>query len=77
MINIAKIKLIKTLRIEHVETGANARREREERRISLRRMAKYLGFSPAYIHDLELGKRNWNMNKIRAYEKVLKDIGMP
>ena len=34
------------------------RKERLEKRISLRRMATRLGISPAYLSDIELGRRN-------------------
>lgn len=71
MKTIAVIRLIKMLQIQHKETGATARAARQARFISLRAMARRLKVSAAYVSDLELGKRNWSMTKIRAYEKAL------
>lgn len=71
MKTIAVIKFIKTLQLQHRETGAAARAARQARFISLRAMAIRLKISAAYVSDLELGKRNWSMTKVRAYEKAL------
>jgi transcriptional regulator with XRE-family HTH domain len=71
MKTIAVIRLIKMLKIQHKETGAAARLARQARFISLRAMARRLKVSAAYVSDLELGKRNWSIDKIRAYEKAL------
>ena len=71
MKTIAVIKLVRTLQIQHAATGTEARIARKARLISLREMARRMNVSAPYVSDLELGKRNWNMTKIRAYEKAL------
>jgi transcriptional regulator with XRE-family HTH domain len=71
MKTIAVIRLVKMLKIQHMETGAEARKARQARFISLRAMARRLKISAPYLSDLELGKRNWTMKKIRAFEAAL------
>jgi len=71
MKTIAVIKLIKTIQIQHKETGAAARAARQARFLSLRAMAVRMKVSAPYICDLERGYRNWSIARIRAYEKAL------
>ena len=72
MKTILKIKCIKILQIQHKETGATARLEREKSNISLRNLAKEMGISAPYLSDLERGNRNWSVKIARRYEKALK-----
>ena len=44
---------------------------REKEEMSLRKFAELSGFSPAYISDLETGKRNVTKRVERAYRKFL------
>lgn len=60
--------------IDHKATGAFWRRIRERYGLSLRDMAKRLEFSPAYLSDLEQGKRNWSIEKESQYIKVLESV---
>lgn len=68
---VIKYKVVKMLEIQHAETGANARKLRLEKGISLRTFAIKMGISAPYLSDLELGKRNWSVRKSREYEKIL------
>ena len=74
MNTIAKIKYIRTLVIQQAETGREARLQREKRGVSLRGLAKKMGISASYLSDLELGRRHWNMDRIRLFEKSLDDV---
>ena len=74
MKTIAKIKLIKTLQIQHEETGSEARLQREKRQLSLRKVATKMNISPSYLCDLELGRRKWNMKKIRLFEASVESL---
>lgn len=74
MNTIAKIKYVKTLVIQHDETGKEARLQRTKRGVSLRRLAKEMGITPSYLSDLELGRRHWNMDRIRLFEKTLEKL---
>ena len=74
MNTIAKIKYIKTLVIQHAETGREARLQREKRGVSLRALARKMGISASYLSDLELGRRHWDMRRIRLFEKSLEDV---
>ena len=47
-------------RADPVSIGQAMRRLREGRGLTLRAMADRLGYSPAYISDLELGRRRWS-----------------
>jgi len=53
------------------EFGAEMRLKRKRARVSLRAMAEAMGFTPPYVSDLELGRRNWNSNLSEDYMKVL------
>jgi len=75
MNTIAKIKYVKTLIIQHYETGQEARRVRTKMSVSLRSLAKRMEISPAYLHDLEVGRRNWSIKLMRRFEQALTDTG--
>ena len=59
--------------LDHKKLGAEMRKKRVARKMSLRRMARRLGFSAAYISDCELGKRPWNKKLIESYIEKLKN----
>lgn len=40
--------------------------------LGLREVARKMGLSAAYISDLELGRRGWSGDLIRAYQKAIK-----
>jgi transcriptional regulator with XRE-family HTH domain len=44
---------------------------RKRKRISLRAVADKLHYTPAYLHDLELGRRAWNADLINKYKKAI------
>ena len=74
-LTIAKIKYVKTLVIQHQETGEEARRQRNLLKVSLRRLAAEMAITPSYLSDLELGRRHWNMERIRLFETCLERVG--
>jgi predicted transcriptional regulator len=55
-----------------VYRGQEMRKLREASGMSLRRVAELMGLSAAYISDLELGRRDWSLKLITAYEKALR-----
>jgi predicted transcriptional regulator len=54
--------------------GLRWRKRRLSSGLSLRRLAYYMQISPAYLSDLELGRRGWNTGLERRYERALLDI---
>jgi len=44
---------------------------RETTSTSLRETARHMGFSAAYISDLELGRRHWSDELIAQYKTVM------
>jgi len=48
-------------------TGARMRAMREELGLSGREVARRMGFSAAYVCDLELGRRIWSTKVIESY----------
>jgi predicted transcriptional regulator len=48
-------------------TGARMRAMREGRGLSGREVARRMGFSAAYVCDLELGRRIWSTKVIELY----------
>jgi len=47
--------------------GYMLRSVRDANRVSLRRVAKQMGISAAYLCDLELGRRWWSVELVRQY----------
>lgn len=60
--------------LDSYEVGTRLRNERESRGMSLRTMAGKLSYSPAYVSDMELGRRGWTESKVAAYLENLKAI---
>ena len=54
------------------DIGAEFRKRREKAGMSGRQMAVELGYSAAYLSDLELGRRRLSPRMIKDYERVLK-----
>lgn len=44
------------------------RMRREQLRLSVREVARRMLLSPAYVSDLELGRRRWRTDLIERYE---------
>lgn len=53
-------------------TGAKMRSMREAKTLTLREVARRMGFSPAYVCDLELGRRIWNTKVTELYLTALR-----
>lgn len=51
--------------LDDTKVGAEHRVLREYLGISLRALAREIGWSPAYLSDLERGKRRWTIEKER------------
>lgn len=51
--------------------GPELRGRRDEAGVLKEAMAKACGISPAYLYDLERGKRHWDPELIVKYEKAL------
>lgn len=47
------------------------KQERQQTGLTLREVARRMGFTAAYISDLELGRRGWNDAKVKAYRIAL------
>lgn len=57
--------------IDHAATGAAFRQFRVSQKVSLRQLADLVGISAAYLSDLELGRRQWTVEKEDAFRRVL------
>ena len=53
--------------------GKQMRELREEKGVSLRTVASKLEFTPAYISDLEHGRRGWSDELLERYKATLKN----
>lgn len=51
--------------------GRELRELRVARKITLGKVAARMKFTPAYISDLERGKRNWNNDLIAQFKKAV------
>lgn len=58
--------------LDDSKLGPIMRGLREEAGLSLRTVADRLGYSAAYVSDLELGRRAWSQDKQDNYRKALK-----
>lgn len=52
------------------ELGQALKKHREASGVTLREVGRRLGFSAAYISDLEHGRRAWKAEKIEAFLKA-------
>jgi ribosome-binding protein aMBF1 (putative translation factor) len=52
--------------------GKAAKKQREDAGISLREMAKRMGYSAFYLYDLERGHRGWSEKLVEKFNKALK-----
>lgn len=53
------------------EIGAELRGIREWWKVDQRTVAEAMGASPAYLSDLERGRRNWSTELIQRYRRAL------
>jgi len=60
------------LEIDPVAVGAAMRAKRIAAKHSLRSVAGFMGFSAAYISDLERGNRAFSEELITVYEKAIR-----
>ena len=58
--------------VDNFETGFRARQLRYEHHLSLREVARRLGWSAAYVSDLERGRRGWKPETAKKYERVIR-----
>lgn len=56
---------------DHEKTGAMMRQRRERAKLSLREVARRLGYSAPYVSQLERGLRTWSDDKLSAYLAAL------
>lgn len=56
---------------DHARIGAEMREARQKAKISGRQIAARMKLSPAYVSDLELGRRCWTPEKLRWYRDAL------
>ena len=56
---------------DHARIGAGMREARKAAGVSGRALAARLQCSPAYVSDLELGRRCWTPEKLRWYRDAL------
>jgi len=66
-----KMATLKKEVIDHVETGKRVRAERERAEMSLRKLAHFMGISPPFLSDLELGRRNWTKDRFDLAMRIL------
>lgn len=57
--------------LDHARIGREMREARKQAGVSGRQMAVRLRCSPAYVSDLELGRRCWTIEKLRWYRDAL------
>lgn len=58
----------------HRDVGRELRLERKSKGVSLRAIAKELGYSAAFISDCELGRRNLSPEAINKYRNFLQYV---
>ena len=57
--------------INHKMLGASLREKRLSAKVSLRTMAKTLGYSAPFISDCELGRRSMSLTALQNYLTIL------
>lgn len=61
--------------VDHAEAGMLIRRLRRKHKMSLRTLAKRLGFSAPFVSDLERGRRNWTSETFNNAARAIKNGG--
>lgn len=67
-----KLKLKPAQLIDHVETGAQVRAERERQGLKLQPVADEMGITVQFLSDLERGRRNWTEELLEKAEAAIK-----
>ncbi len=57
--------------IDHALAGKNVRSAREQRGMSLRKLAIKMGITAPFLSDLERGRRNWNEQRYNSALNIL------
>ena len=65
--NLEMIKAATDMRNGMVAVGESMRDLRQDAKVSLRTIAKRIDVSPAFLSDLELGRRNWTPDLVRRF----------
>lgn len=66
-----KLATVKKTTIDHLETGKRVRKAREDKAMSLRKLAHLMGITPPFLSDLELGRRNWTQDRFDLAMRIL------
>lgn len=56
---------------DRVALGKSMRKLREAAGKQQNEVARAMGISPAYLSDMELGRRDWSADTINAFRKAL------
>lgn len=57
--------------IDQIHLGAEFRRLRKEKNVSMNEMARRMKISAPYLSDLERGKRNWTQSLVERFTENL------
>lgn len=57
--------------------GEDLRKLRKSANLSLREVARRMGYSAPYVSDLELGRRNWHLSTIEKFEAACSPCWKP
>lgn len=60
--------------LDHAGVGRLIRSRRESIRITLRAAAKGIGISPAYLCDLERGRRPWTIERAIEFDAKIQKL---
>lgn len=63
-------RMVHVWEIDHQATGKGARQYREERGLSIRKVAQRMGLSASFVSDLELGRRHWTDALTKRFKKA-------
>jgi len=67
-----KLPTARTWEIDHVKAGASIRALRTGKGMSLRTLSLKMGYrNPAFLSDLERGRRNWTEERFAKAVKLL------
>lgn len=66
-----KAQIVNTKQIDHKKTGIIARNKRVRVGLSLRAVARKMKVSPAFLSDLERGRRNWTEEKVVDFSRAI------
>jgi hypothetical protein len=65
------LKTVEVRKVDNAALGYMMRKLRQTQGVSLRYVARQMDLSAPYVSDMELGRRNWTVERVESFLKSL------